>query len=408
MTQATEAAVAGRGSDDTRLIAAVNGAHFVSHYYMLLLPPLFDFVRADYGVSYTELGFAIAVFNGVAAAAQTPTGFLTDWLGARVLLIGGLLLGACAVALAGLVDSFWFLVAMFGVLGLANTVYHPADYAMLSHHVAPARLARAFSIHTFSGILGYALAPASLLLMQTMWGWRGAFLGASVIGFAAAAGLLAHRGDAPVHAAAAKPQAADAGPVGWRLLLSAPILLSLAFFLMLALVNTGLSNYVVVALGALHGTPASTANSALSAYLFMSAVGVLGGGWLAARTSRHGAVAGGGLAMVAVLAVILASFDLRGIALGLVMAVGGFFVGVIMPSRDLIVRAITPAGSFGKVFGFVTTGFNIGGIIAPLMFGAVMDHGSPRLLFLLVALFAAVAILTVAVRPARLAQAPPA
>jgi hypothetical protein len=47
MTQATEAAVAGRGSDDTRLIAAVNGAHFVSHYYMLLLPPLFDFVRAD-------------------------------------------------------------------------------------------------------------------------------------------------------------------------------------------------------------------------------------------------------------------------------------------------------------------------------------------------------------------------
>ncbi len=72
-----------------------------------------------------------------------------------------------------------------------------------------------------------------------------------------------------------------------------------------------------------------------------------------------------------------------------------------MPSRDMIVRAVTPPGSFGKVFGFVTTGFNIGGIISPLIFGAIMDHGSPRLVFVAVAALSLVAILTVATRPRR-------
>ena len=68
----------------------VSAAHFVSHYYILLLAPLLPFVRAEYGVSYTEIGLALAAFNVVSAALQTPAGFLVDWLGARILLIGGL------------------------------------------------------------------------------------------------------------------------------------------------------------------------------------------------------------------------------------------------------------------------------------------------------------------------------
>jgi MFS family permease len=83
------------------------------------------------------------------------------------------------------------------------------------------------------------------------------------------------------------------------------------------------------------------------------------------------------------------------------MAAAGFFSGVIMPSRDMIVRAATPPGAFGKVFGFVTTGFNIGGIVAPIVFGAIMDHGSPRMVFLTVAALTVAAIATVASRPRR-------
>jgi MFS transporter, FSR family, fosmidomycin resistance protein len=67
----------------------------------------------------------------------------------------------------------------------------------------------------------------------------------------------------------------------------------------------------------------------------------------------------------------------------------------------MIVRAVTPPGSFGKVFGFVTTGFNIGGIISPLIFGAIMDQGRPQWVFLMVAAFSLIALLTVLTRPRR-------
>ena len=144
-------------------VGAVSAAHFVSHYYILVLAPLLPFVRADYGVTYTQIGLALAAFNIVSTVLQTPVGFLVDRLGARVLLIAGLLIGAGAFVLAGLIDSFWFLVAMFALAGVGNTVYHPADYAMLSHHVPPDRIGQAFSVHTFAGMLGSALAPGSLI-----------------------------------------------------------------------------------------------------------------------------------------------------------------------------------------------------------------------------------------------------
>ncbi|MBI4366190.1 MAG: MFS transporter, partial [Deltaproteobacteria bacterium] len=122
-----------------------------------------------------------------------------------------------------------------------------------------------------------------------------------------------------------------------------------------------------------------------------------------ARTSRHGMVTTLGLAAIALLAVLIANVDLGTLPLIAAMTFSGFFFGVIMPSRDMIVREITPPGSFGKVFGFVTTGFNIGGIVSPLIFGAIMDHGSPRLVFLTVAAFSLIAVVTVATRPRRLA-----
>jgi MFS family permease len=358
-----------------------------------MLPPLFAFVRADYGVSYTELGLALAAFNVVSAALQTPAGFLVDWLGARILLIIGLLLGAIAFAVAGLVDSFWMLVAMFGLAGVGNTVYHPADYSLLSHRVPAERIGHAYSVHTFSGMLGSAAAPVSLLLMQSIWGWRGAFIGAAILGFVVAGAIAFVRDDAPV---VAPPRATkNEGPDGWRLLFSTPILLNLAFFALLAMISGGLQNYSVVALGALHGTSIAAANAALTGYLLFAAIGVLFGGVLAVRTARHNLVAAAGLIVTTALAVIIAMLDLGSALLVLTMSVAGLFTGLIMPSRDMIVREVTPPGSFGKVFGFVTTGFNIGGIVSPLVFGAVMDQGRPQLVFLGVAVFSAIAIVTV-------------
>jgi MFS family permease len=402
MSQATEL-LAARRAPHTRIVGAVSAAHFVSHYYILLLAPLLPFVRAEYGVSYVEIGVALAAFNVVSTVLQTPVGFLVDWLGARILLIAGLAIGAAAFTVAGLVDSFWVMVAMFGLAGVGNTVYHPADYALLSHHVPSDRIGQAFSVHTFAGMLGSAVAPASLLLMQSLWGWRGAFVGAGLLGFAVAAVLLTLRDNAEVKTIPA-PRDADANvAAGWRLLLSAPILLNLVFFVLLAMMSGGVYNYSVVALGALYGTAVSTANIALSGNLLLSAAGVLAGGVLVGRTKRHGLVAALGLAAIGLIITLIANVDLGTLALIAAMTVSGFFFGVIMPSRDMIVREVTPPGSFGKVFGFVTTGFNIGGIISPLIFGAIMDHGSPKLVFLLVAASSLIAIVTVATLPRRTA-----
>jgi FSR family fosmidomycin resistance protein-like MFS transporter len=292
---------------------------------------------------------------------------------------------------------------MFALAGVGNAVYHPADYALLSHHVPSERIGQAFSVHTFAGMLGSALAPPTLLMMQSVWGWRGAFIGAGVLGFAVAALLVMMRDGAEV--APAPMQSARAAPetpaVGWRLLMSPAILLNLVFFVLLAVMSGGIYNYSVVALGALYATPVATANAALTGNLLLSAIGVLAGGLLVGRTSRHGTVAALGLLAMGLFLALVAEVDLGTLALIAAMTAAGFFSGVIMPSRDMIVREVTPPGSFGKVFGFVTTGFNIGGIIAPLIFGAIMDHGSPRLVFILVTACALAAIATVATRPRR-------
>ena len=308
MSQASELLAVSR-APHVRIVGAVSAAHFVSHYYILLLAPLLPFVRADYGVSYTEIGLALAAFNIVSTALQTPVGFLVDWLGARILLIAGLAIGASAFMIAGLVDSFWVMVAMFALAGVGNTVYHPADYALLSHHVPSDRIGQVFSIHTFAGMLGSAVAPASLLMMQSLWGWRGAFIGAGLLGFAVAAVLLAVR-DNPEVKTIAPPRAADAATaVGWRLLLSPAILLNLVFFVLLAMMSGGTYNYSVVAFGALYGTPVTTANAALTGNLLLSAVGVLVGGLLVGRTTRHGLVAALGLAGIALFIALVAEFE---------------------------------------------------------------------------------------------------
>ena len=399
MTVSTEVAFAARRTDDVRLVAGVSAAHFVSHFYMLVLPPLFAFVRADYAVTYTEIGLALTVFNTVSAVAQTPAGFLIDRINARFALIAGLIVGAAGFAIAAAVNSYWVLIFAFGLVGLGNTVYHPADYALLSRHVAPARISQAYSVHTFAGMLGSAAAPAAVLLMHGAYGWRGAFLGAAALGLVAAFVLVFTPGG-EAHPPAGKP-AADTGPTDWRLLLTAPILVNFLFFLIYAFASTGLQNFSVVALDQLYGTSPITANTALSGYLLLSALGVLIGGWMAGRITHHRFIAALGLSVTAVTALLIGSFDLGVSLLVLVMALAGLCGGMVMPSRDLIVREVTPPGSFGKVFAFVTTGYHIAGILAPLVFGALLDHGEPRAIFMAVTAFTVLAICAVACVPRR-------
>jgi MFS family permease len=259
-------------------------------------------------------------------------------------------------------------------------------------------MTQVFSFHTCSGMIGSAIAPVMLLSMQEAVGWRGAFLCSALLGVAAAL-FLAVQGEAPVVRPALSKSRSDevagASADGWRLLLSPPILLNLVFFIVLSMVGGGLNQYLVVGLGALYGTPPGLANTALTGLLTMSALGVLLGGLLAGRTARHSLVACTGLLVTGAASTLIAFVDPGALLLVLIASLSGFASGMAMPSRDMIVRSVTPPGSFGKVFGFVTTGFHIGGMVSPLIFAQFLDHGYPRAVFLFVAACALVAIATV-------------
>jgi MFS family permease len=388
MTQAIS--VPARRFGELRVVGPIYAAHFVSHYYMIMLAPLFAFVRADYGVGYRDLALALTAFNVVSAVLQTPAGFLVDRIGARIVLIAGVALGAIAFAVVGIVDSFVVFIAMYAVAGLGNTAYHPADYSLLSDHSTPARISQIFSFHTFSGILGGAVAPATVLMMQARFGWRGAYIGAAVLGLAVLALLISQRPTAADRLAEKRrrtPAPGSAGAAankdaGWRLLLSPPILLNLGFFVLISIMG-GLNTFLVVALGALYGTADTLANVALTGLLLMNALGVLIGGVLASRTTRHAVVAALALAGSGVATLLVGTIGFSSAALIVTASLSGLFVGIASPSRDMLVRAVTPPGAFGRVFGFVSSGFNIGSMVAPMIYGTMMDWGQPRTVFLI-------------------------
>jgi MFS family permease len=234
--------------------------------------------------------------------------------------------------------------------------------------------------------------------MAAYAGWRGAFIGAAIFGFAAALVLIVTR-DPPRIAPAAQSHthAATASLSGWKLLLSAPILLNFVFFMLTAVQGGGLTNFLVVALGDLHSTPVLLASTALTTMLFTSAAGVLLGGLLLTRTNNHTAVANICLAVVGVTSLMLAFSDFGAVGLLMLVSLSGLAGGLMAPSRDMILRGVTPPGAFGAVFGFVTNGFTLAGIIFPLLFGFMMDHGLAQWIFITVAVSTVFCAVTVVV-----------
>ena len=385
---------------DAKVISIVAIAHFVSHVFIMLLPPIMLLVKDHFRVDYTDIALAITAYNVMSALLQTPAGFLVDRIGARIMLTLGLILSGVAICISAMLPGYWAFLIGYALLGVANTVYHPADYSILSATIDGKRIGKAFSIHTFAGYLGSGVTPAMVIAAVALWGWNGGFLCAAVLSFAAAILLMVTGSVLPRVPRKTKAAAARTSDtkVGWDLLMSPPILRNLLFFFCLAMANGGIQTFAVVSLGALHGTPASVANIGLSGFLLFSALGVLVGGIIADRTPHHERVAAVGFACTSTMAALLGWVEMPAAILVLVMSTGGLLNGIIQPSRDMMVRAVTPPGSFGKVFGFVTTGFNLGGMVAPLTFAWLMDHGQPRLIYVIVIVFILLALLTAMTR----------
>jgi MFS family permease len=361
-----------------RTLVGISTAHWVSHFHIFVLPMLFPFLKGQLGVGYVELGFALTVFAVTSGLTQAPIGYLADHIGARMILLIGLTLGGFALIILGLHLSYSWLIASAALLGLANSVYHPANYAILSAHMNEARMGRAFSIHTFAGFLGGAVAPAIVAALVATIGGNGALIVCGAVGpFVALLLLVVGIPDA---GAADRRTSSITGAPRQSVITPALILLTM-FFTLLSLSGAGIGNFGVVALMSGYGATYSAANLALTAYLGASAVGVLAGGILADHTRRHGQVAAACFAVNAATVLMIAVINLPEILLISAMTLAGFLGGVIAPSRDMMVRDAAPPGAAGRAFGIVSTGFNIGGIISPLLFGWIMDQNLPHWVF---------------------------
>jgi MFS family permease len=360
-----------------RTLVLISTAHWVSHFHLLVLPMLFPFLKAQLGVGYIELGFALTVFAVISGLTQAPMGYLADHIGARKILLMGLTLGGLALILLGLHLSYASLIISAALLGLANSVYHPADYAILSAHMDEARMGRAFSIHTFAGFLGGAVAPAIIAaLVGTIDGY-GALIVTGAVGPLVALLLIV----VGIPDASAADRKVDGVHPPRQSIITPALIVLTAFFMLLSLSSAGIGNFGVVALMSGYGASFSSANIALTAYLGFSAAGVLAGGFLADHTRRHGQVAAACFAVNAATVLVIATVTLPTLLLMVAMATAGFLGGVIAPSRDMLVRNAAPAGAAGRAFGIVSTGFNLGGIVSPLLFGWIMDQNAPHWVF---------------------------
>lgn len=369
---------------ESALLTLVSAAHFVSHVHIMVVPGLIPLLPAYFNVSFLEAGAALTVFNLVSLVVQSPMGFVTDRLGAGKVLVAALLLGSLSYAALALAPTYAVLLIAMAAAGVANGVYHPADYALLSAGVGERRLGKAFSIHTFAGFLGTAATPAILLAVAHQLGVAAGFALAGATGVGVAL-LLAVR--ATVLSAARTAAAKHAPAVRLAEIVTPKILLLTLLFVLLNLSSSGVAAFAVTALLRGYDVDLGAASTALTAFLFASAFGVLAGGLLADRARHHGLVAAVAMALAAALTLAVTLVQLPGLALAVLLAGAGFLSGVITPSRDLLVRAAAPPGAEGRVFGIVSTGFNIGGAISPIMFAALIDHGRNQAVFGLTAVF---------------------
>ena len=386
---------------DANVIGLVAAAHSISHFFHLLLPSLFPWLKDAFNASYVELGLLVTVFFIVSSVVQFFAGFVVDRFGARIVLYFGLaMLGLSALVLA---SAHHYAVLMIGAVlaGLGNGVFHPADLTLLNKRVSEERLGHAFSTHSIAGTLGWALAPALLVPIALATDWRVAFACAAALPFCVLALLLVFRDQLQTQGendVVASPKAAvdaagkSVGSAGF--MRERGVWLCFGFFFVIAVAISGVKTFSIPALRELFGMSLATATTAFTAYMLASAVGTVLGGFIASGASRHERTIAVTLGVSGAVSLIIASGTATLWMVPLLMAAVGFGAGLSAPSRDLLIRAAAPKNATGRVYGVVYSGLDVGFALGPLSFGLLMDMGTPASVFVGIGVFQMLAVVT--------------
>jgi len=384
---------------DAQIISLVGLAHGVSHFYHLILAPLFPWLKEVFGLSFAELGFLMTMFFVVSGICQALAGFVVDRVGARRVLFSGLGLLGLAALLLSQAQSYGVLLAGSMLAGLGNGVFHPADLTLLNKRVSTPRLGHAFSVHGLTGNIGWAVAPVFLAGLAGLFGWRMALLAAALVPFAVLLLLFVYRDllrtDDVKAAVAHSRQEADAEAGGVLSFMRLPsVWMCFAFFFITAMALGGIQSFSQQSLRSLYGMSLVWATAGYSVFMVCSAAGMVWGGFLAAKASRHERTIAVAFTCAGVLALVIASGLVPPFVAVMLMGAVGFGSGVAGPSRDLLIRAAAPKNATGRVYGVVYSGIDIGLAVSPLLFGALMDGSHPSWVFICVGIFQSMAVLT--------------
>lgn len=282
----------GNMKQDAQVIGLVGMAHSISHFFHLILAPLFPWIKEAFNLSYAELGLLMSAFFVVSGIGQALSGFVVDRIGARTVLFFGVsCLGVAALVLSG-AQNYFMLMAGSMLAGLGNSVFHPSDYTLLNKRVSPARLGYAFSVHGITGNLGWAAAPLFLVTIAGFAGWRTALLSAAFLPVVVLIVLFVYRDvlrtdEVPniVSGTATMSAKVSSGTMDFMRLPA--VWMCFAFFFMTAMALGGIQSFASVGLREIYGMSLAWATTAYTAYMLASAAGMLWGGFIAAKTTQH-------------------------------------------------------------------------------------------------------------------------
>lgn len=379
---------------DVRPIALIGLAHGTSHFFHMLLPPLFPLFVRDFDVSYAQLGLLVSVFFLVSGIGQAMAGFVVDRYGARPALFAALSCFVLAALTTSMAQGLGGLVLAAALAGLGNSPFHPVDFTILNRRVSAARLGHAYSVHGISGNMGWALAPVLLLGITAATGsWRTAVLMAGVWAAIVLVIMLWCREDLNDGAMSVKVSSSHDGqpsdaskrverehPLAFLKLPS--IWMCFSFFFWTTAALSAIQSFASPALQQLYGLPISLASTVITGYMACGIVGMVMGGFLVARTMHLERVIAVCLVLSAACLVLVASQVLSPMAALVVASAAGFGTGLAGPSRDMLIRLAAPPGATGRVYGTVYSGLDVGFAAAAPFFGALIDRGQPKWVFL--------------------------
>ena len=382
---------------DAEVISLISVAHGTSHFYHLILAPLFPWLKVEFNLSYTELGLLMTVFFIVSTVMQALAGFWVDRSGPlRVLFFGVATLAVSAVLLSQ-AQGYWTLLLGASLAGLGNGVFHPADYTLINRRVSSNRIAYAYSMHGVSGALGWAASPALLVSITTLADWRTALCVAAGL-----AGLilliLIWRRDTLRGTQEQRIEEAEIKKQNTRLSFSflklPAVWFCWAFFFLNAMALSGVQSFVPTAMQLLYELPLALTTTAYSTYMLASALGMVIGGYVVTRYQRPDRIIGYGFATGGAISILIGSLLIPSAMILTLFTLMGFCVGIAGPSRDLMIRAATPKEASGRVFGIVYSGLDSGLALGPWLFGLLMDWQLTSTLFFVIAAFLLASLLT--------------